>query len=504
MSTDTKGARSRWAGLTVLTLPVVATSMDVTILHIAMPTIGRELTPGPGQTLWILDIYGFLLAGLLIVMGNVGDRIGRRRLLLYGSAVFGAASVLAAFATTPEVLIVARALMGVGGATLMPSTLSLIRSLFPDPAERSRAIGIWTASLSGGIAFGPVAGGLLLEVMWWGSVFLINVPVVVLLILVVPRLVPEYRDTGVARMSTLDVVLSFAAILPIVWAVKTVAEDLAVTVAPVLAAAAGLAAGAALLARQPRARMPLIDVRLFRSPPFVGAVLGAGLAMFALVGLMLYNAQYLQLVHDLSPLTAAVAMLPIMGAVGAASVTAPALAARSGYAPVFAGGAVVAATGMALFAVAASGGGLATVIASGAAIGGGIAPMMTLATDVVVASAAPERAGAAAALSETSSELGAAMGIAVLGSVGTAVYRSGVLDGLPDALPGELGDVVGSNLGAALAVSERVPDQLGGVVVELARGAFVDGLVVASWAGVGVLGAAAVACGLLLRGRRVR
>ncbi|WP_092106502.1 MFS transporter [Brevibacterium sandarakinum] len=211
--------RSRWLSLAVLTLPVILTSMDITILHIAIPTITQELTPSPNQTLWILDAYGFLLAGLLIVMGNVGDRIGRRRLLLLGAALFGAASTLAAFAPAPTVLIAARALMGIGGATLMPSTLSLIRNMFTDPAERTRAIGIWTASLSGGIALGPIIGGLLLESFWWGSVFLLNAPVIVLLLVLAPRLIPEYRNPASARLDGFSVLLSFTAVLPVVWSI---------------------------------------------------------------------------------------------------------------------------------------------------------------------------------------------------------------------------------------------------------------------------------------------
>ncbi|GAA4430608.1 hypothetical protein GCM10023169_34190 [Georgenia halophila] len=266
LSPRSGGSRSRWLGLAVLTLPVVLTSMDITILHIAIPTITRELAPGPSQTLWILDAYGFLLAGLLIVMGNVGDRIGRRRLLVVGAGLFGAASTLAPFAPSPEVLIAARALMGTGGATLMPSTLSLIRNMFTDPAERTRAIGVWTASLSGGIALGPIVGGLLLEAFWWGSVFLINVPVVGLLLAIAPRLVPEFKNPVTARLDLLSVVLSFAAILPTVWAIKTTAEELAVTPPAAAGVGAGAIAGVVFLVRQRRLSAPLVDTGCSPTP----------------------------------------------------------------------------------------------------------------------------------------------------------------------------------------------------------------------------------------------
>ncbi|SDS03713.1 MFS transporter, DHA2 family, multidrug resistance protein [Brevibacterium sandarakinum] len=494
--------RSRWLGLAVLTLPVILTSMDITILHIAIPTITQELTPTPSQTLWILDAYGFLLAGLLIVMGNIGDRIGRRRLLLIGAAVFGAASTLAAFAPGPEILIAARALMGIGGATLMPSTLSLIRNMFTDPAERTRAIGIWTASLSGGIALGPIIGGALLEAFWWGSVFLINVPVIVLLLVLAPRFVPEYQSPASARLDMLSVLLSFAAILPVVWAIKTAAEELAFTAPAVVGLVAGVLAGTVFLIRQRRLEEPLVEVGLFANPRFSGAVLGAGLAMFSLVGVMFYSAQYLQLVAGLSPLIAAVAMLPIMAAVGGMSVLASVLVPRFGYPLIFGAGAAVAAAGMFTFSRVPVDDGLILAITASAFIGAGIAPMMTLATDVVVGSAPPARSGAASALSETAAELGAALGIAVLGSIGTALYQSRVLDGVPTDLPTEATGVVSSSLGAALSVAEQLPADAATHLNELARHAFTDGLGAATVTGGLVLIVTAIACPILLhRGR---
>lgn len=493
------GRRSRWLGLTALTLPVILTSMDITILHIAIPTITHELAPGPSQTLWILDVYGFLLAGLLIVMGNIGDRIGRRRLLLTGAAVFGTASILAAFSPTSEVLIGARALMGVGGATLMPSTLSLIRNMFTDPVERTRAIGIWTACLSSGIAIGPILGGLLLESFWWGSVFLINVPVIVLLLVIAPRLVPEYRGSSSARLDGLSVLLSFVAIMPAVWAIKVCAEELAVTPRAAVGLVIGVVAAGVFLVRQRRLRAPLVDVELFTNARFSGAVLGAGLAMFSLVGVMLYIAQYLQLVEGLTPFVAALAMLPVMVSVGVMAVLASALVRRFGHPVVFGTGAAVAGVGMIVFSRVPVEDGLAIAMVSSALIGAGIAPMMTLATDVVVGSAPPSRSGAASALSETAAELGAALGIAVLGTIGTVLYRARVLDGIPADVPGEAAEAVSSSLGAAMGVAEQLPSGVATHLVDVARHAFVDGLGAATAIGGLVLFAAAVVCPLLLR-----
>ena len=498
-----QGARSRWFGLTALTLPVILTSMDITILHIAIPTITHELAPTAGQTLWILDSYGFLLAGLLIVMGNIGDRIGRRKLLMIGATVFGLASALAAFSPTPEILILARSLMGVGGATLMPSTLSLIRNMFDDPVERTKAIGIWTASLSGGIALGPIVGGMLLEVFWWGSVFLINVPIIATLLIVTPRLVPEYRSSASTRLDLLSVVLSFAAILPIVWAIKSVAEELAMTPTSWAALFTGMVAGALFLLRQRRLAVPLVDLNLFANPRFSGAILGAGLAMFALVGVMLYKAQYLQLVAGLSPLIAGLAMLPVMVAVGTMAVLSSRLVQRFGYAAVFCAGAAVAAAGMLAFSRVPGSDGLSLAIVASAFIGAGIAPMMTLAADVVVGSAPPQRSGAASALSETSSELGAALGIAVLGSIGTAVYRGQLTDDLPGDVPPEAVEAIASSLGAAMSVAEQLPARAAEQLTELARGAFMDGLGSSAVVAGVILAVAAVVCPALIhRGRK--
>ncbi|MFC7376443.1 MFS transporter [Brachybacterium sp. GCM10030267] len=492
------GSSSRWLALAVLTLPVILTSMDITILHIAIPSITRELQPSSSQTLWILDAYGFLLAGLLIVMGNLGDRIGRRRLLMIGASVFALASALAAFSPSPELLILARALMGIGGATLMPSTLSLIRNLFTDPAERTRAIGIWTASLSAGIALGPIVGGFLLEEFWWGSVFLINVPVILVLLVAARVLVPEHRNHASPRLDFASVMLSFAGIIPFVWAIKIIAEDLRVSSAVLGALAFAAVAATVFIARQRRLSDPLVDMALFRGPRFSGAVLGAGLAMFSLVGVMLYNAQYLQLVVGLSPLPAGLALLPVMVGVASMSVLASVLVRRVGYPVVFGAGAALAAAGMIAFSRVPADDGLPLAVVASALIGAGIAPMMTLATDVVVGSVPPSRSGAASALTETAAELGAALGIAVLGSVGTAIYRSRLTDAIPADVPAGTADVVTSSLGAALEMAGHLPATAAGHLAEQARESFVDGLAVAALVGGVILAGAAVVCPVLL------
>ncbi|ACQ79628.1 major facilitator superfamily MFS_1 [Beutenbergia cavernae DSM 12333] len=491
--------RRRWWGLAVLLLPVLLTSMDMSILYLAIPSIAQALDPTASQMLWILDVYGFLLAGLLIVMGNVGDRIGRRRLLMLGAVVFGVASLLAAFAPSAPVLIAARALMGVGGATLMPSTLSLIRNMFPDDGERTRAIGIWTAGFAGGSALGPIAGGVLLEHFWWGSVFLVNVPVLVGLLIVTPLVVPEYRHPRPDRLDLFSAVLSLAAILPLVWAIKTVAEHGAVTPAALAAAGAGLACGAGFVARQRRLATPLVDVSLFASRRFSAALVAGSLAMFSLVGVMLTHSQYLQLVLELSPLTAALWLLPVLAAVGGFAVVATTLSSRVPSAAIVGVGAGVAAVGFVVFSGTPVDDGLARSVIGAALIGAGISGIMALATDLVVASVSPSRSGAASALSETANELGAALGIAVLGSVAAAAYRTSMSSGLPTDLPADAVAAVTSGLATALEVAARLPGDAAEALTELARVAFVDGLRASALVGAAVLAVLAVVAPILLR-----
>ncbi|RPJ59106.1 MAG: MFS transporter, partial [Acidobacteria bacterium] len=259
--------RREWIGLAVLALPCMLYSMDLTVLNLAVPSLSADLAPTATQLLWIVDIYGFLVAGALITMGTLGDRIGRRRLLLMGAAAFGVASVLAAFSVSAEMLIVTRALLGLAGATIAPSTLSLIRNMFHDPKQRTAAIGVWITSYSVGAAIGPLVGGVLLQHFWWGSVFLAGVPVMLLLLAVGPVLLPEYRDPAAGRLDLFSAGLSLASVLAVIYGLKRMAEH-GPGWLPAVSIVAGLATGAAFVRRQRRLLYPLIDLALFRIPAF--------------------------------------------------------------------------------------------------------------------------------------------------------------------------------------------------------------------------------------------
>jgi DHA2 family multidrug resistance protein-like MFS transporter len=472
MTVHPRATRRDWIGLAVIALPCLLYSMDLTVLNLAVPQLSADLKPSSAQLLWIIDIYGFLVAGSLITMGTLGDRIGRRRLLLIGAAAFGAASVVAAFSTSAEMLIATRALLGIAGATLAPSTLSLIRNMFLDPQQRTVAIGVWVTSYSVGGAIGPLVGGVMLQYFWWGSVFLIGVPVMLLLLVVAPILLPEFRDPKAGRLDLFSAALSLAAVLAVIYGLKRVAEG-GGGWWPALTILAGLALGVAFVRRQHNLADPLIDLRLFRSPAFSASLTLYMLATLVAFGAYIFIAQYLQLVLGLSPLQAGLATVPSMLGFVAGSNIVPWIARRVAPAFTMAGGLILAAAGFGLLTQVDGTSGLAVLIAGSVIYTLGISPVVVLATDLIVGSAPVERAGAASAISETSSELGGALGIAILGSIGVAVYRGAMADGVPLGVSTEASEVAKATLGGALAVAKQLPGQLGAELLSTARDAFV-------------------------------
>jgi MFS transporter, DHA2 family, multidrug resistance protein len=496
-----KAGRREWIGLAVLALACVVYAMDLTVLHLAVPHLSRDLEPSSAQLLWIADIYGFMVAGALITMGTLGDRIGRRRLLLLGAAGFALASVLAAFSTSAEMLIAARALLGIAGATVAPSTLSLIRNLFHDPGQRTFAIGVWITAYSLGGAVGPLLGGVLLEFFWWGSVFLLAVPVMALLLVLGPVLLPEFRDPEAGRLDLTSAALSLASVLAVIYGLKQLAQD-GVGLLPFLAILVGLALGLVFVRRQSRLADPLIDLRLFRVPAFSASLAVYTLGILVLFGSFFFIYQYLQLVLELSPLEAAVLTLPSFGSFILGSLLAPTIVRRVRPAYVMAAGLAIGAIGLLLLTQVEAEAGLPVLVSASVVYSLGLAPLFTLTNDLIIGTAPPERAGAASAISETGAELGGALSIAVLGTLGTAVYRTQVDDGIPAEVPAEAAESARDTLGGAVAASGDLPDALAAAVLDAARVAFTQGLQVVALASAVVAAVAAVAVAVLLRNVR--
>lgn len=475
-----------WIGLAVLTLPVLLVSMDFSVLYLAMPTIVNSLDPTATQQLWILDIYGFMIASLLITMGNIGDRIGRRRILLCGAAVFGGASILAAFAADPGALIAARALMGLGGATLMPASLALIANMFTDSRERARAIGIWTSAFAGGAAIGPVLGGLLLHQFWWGIVFLINVPVLAILFAAGPFILPEFRATSTEPFDILGVAFSLLGILPGVYAVKALA-----TAGPspqaIGAGVFSIVMLAVFLWHQSRAAAPLVNLSLFKNPLFSASLAVALVGMMAQGGIAYLANTYLQSVLGHDVLAAALAGLPMAVTVATFSIFADRVSRLLGPRFALAGSVLLAAVANIGFLALGTSSPIWMYMALSAVAGVGYGVQFALVTDVVVGAAPPEQSGAASGISETSFELGTALGLALLGSLSTAVFLSH-----------DDGHGFSDSLGETLKRTSEL-GEAGDATADAAKAAFVDGMHVSATAGGALLAILAVVVFVAMR-----
>ncbi|MFI2242253.1 MFS transporter, partial [Streptomyces chrestomyceticus] len=441
-----------WLGLAVLALPTIVIALSMTVLNLAVPHLSADLGPNGAQLLWIIDIYGFLIAGLLITMGTVGDRIGRRKLLVIGAAAFGASSLLAALSTSVAMLITARALMGVAGATLMPSTMSLIRTMFEDSRQRTVAISIWISSFTAGTALGPVIGGLMLEYFWWGSVFLLAVPVAVLLVVLGPVLLPEFRSPDQGRLDFTSVVILLVSTLSVVYGLKQFAVD-GLTAPPLLIFLAGAALGLFFVLRQRKLTTPLLDLKLFGNRSFSTSLGTLTLVVFAMSGTNFFVAQYLQTVAGLSPFRAGLIVVPNALANILSTMLTPLLARRIRAAYLMAGGLVLAATGLTILTQVGPDSGYGIIMAGGVVMSLGFGPTLSLGNDMIIGSAPPDKAGAASAISETGTDMGTALGIAIMGSIGTAVYRGELRDHLPRGIPEAAADAAQDTVGAAVATA---------------------------------------------------
>lgn len=485
-STPTTSSRRRWLAMAVLLLPVLLVSIDNTVLSFALPQISTTLAPSGPQMLWLIDIYPLVLAALLVPMGSFADRFGRRRMLLIGGAGFTAVSVIAAFAPTAEALIGARAAMGIFGAMLMPSTLSLVRNIFTDRNERRIAIAIWAAGFAAGAALGPIVGGFLLEHFWWGSVFLLAVPVLVPLLVLGPIFLPESRNPNPGRIDFPSIAMVFVAMGSLVYGIKSLAAD-GFTASALLIIAIGLVLGVLFVRRQLRLSTPMLDMSLFTHATFSGAVLVNLLSVFALVGFLYFASQDLQLVQGLSPMTAGLVLVPGLVAMVAAGLGSVPAVNRFAPATIVCGGLALSAVGYALIVVGA--GSLAVLMVAFVVLAVGIGATETVSNDLIVSAVPAEKSGAASAISETAYEFGAVLGTAVLGSILNAVYLSKMG-----------GDA--ETLGSAHATAHHLPADQAGSLVSAANDAFLSGVGVTASIGAVVMVAALVVAAKMLKSAR--
>ncbi|WP_026481888.1 MFS transporter [Agromyces subbeticus] len=491
-----RAPRRAWVALAVLMLPVLLVSVDNTVLSFALPAISRDLAPTAAQQLWIIDAYPLVLAGLLVAMGSAGDRFGRRRMLLIGSVGFALLSIVAAFAPTAEALIAARAALGFFGAMLMPSTLSLLRTVFADREQRRLAIAIWATGFAAGSALGPLVGGVLLEHFHWGSVFLLAVPVLVPMLVLVPLLIPESRDPAPGRIDVPSTLLSLAAMGPVVYGIKSLATE-GVSGVGIQAIVLGLFCGVWFVRRQLKSDSPMLDVRLFRQGSFGGAVLVNLFSVIALVGFLYFVSQHLQLIAGLSPVAAGLALLPGLVAMIIAGLVVVPIARRVRPRILVPIALLLSAAGYAVIALSATAESIAPVVIAFVLLGIGIGAAETVSNELILSSAAPEKAGAASAVSETAYELGAVLGTAVLGSILAAHFRTALE--LPAVLTTAQAAAARETLAGAIAVAEQLPAAIGEKLAASAALAFDEGVVITSFIGVALMVAAALVAAFALR-----
>ncbi|WP_030977253.1 MFS transporter [Streptomyces sp. NRRL S-1824] len=468
---------NRWVVLVVLCLSLLLVALDATVLHVAVPAVTEDLRPSAVGLLWIVDAYPLVCASLLILFGTLGDRVGRRRILLLGYALFAVASAVAAMADSPGVLIAARALLGVGGAMIMPATLSILRQVFPDRRERAVAIGVWTAVAAVGAAIGPVIGGFLVEHFWWGSVFLINIPLMALILPLGRLLLPESRGSDDGPWDVFGALMAAAGVLGVVLGVKRAGTGEGVFV---LSTLVPLFLGGALIVafvrRQKRRTHPLIDIGMFARPAFSTAVGCIVLAMLALVGLELIAVQYLQLVLGLSPLETGLRLLPLTFAAMAAGATGSYTLRRIGPRRMVGWGFVLTAASVLLLTLMGQHDRPGLLTVAFVVLGFGLQSTLFGAYESMLSEAPADRAGGAAAIGETSYQLGAGMGIALLGSVMNAAYTPGLAKLSGAGVPAEASTAASHSLGEAYQVASRLGGPLGEVLRSTARHAFVNGL----------------------------
>jgi EmrB/QacA subfamily drug resistance transporter len=498
--------RRRWGTLVVLCFSLLVIGIDNTILNVALPTLGRDLHASTSGLQWIVDAYTLVFAGLLLTAGSLGDRFGRKKALTAGLLIFGVGSILSAFSGSTGTLTATRALMGVGGALIMPSTLSILTNTFLDPRERARAIGIWAGVSGVGIAIGPVVGGWLLQNFWWGSVFLVNIPVVIIAIALGRVLVAESRDPSSPELDPLGAVLSIAGLTALLWSIIEAPSHGWTSMPIVVALLLAAVILTAFVTWELRSDHPMLDVRFFKNPRFTAASSAISLVFFALFGSLFLITLYLQSVHNYTALQAGLRIAPIAVALMISAPASAALVQRLGSKVVVATGLILAASGLALFATLQVHTGYPRVLLAILILGVGMGLTMAPATDSIMGSLPRAKAGVGSAVNDTTRQVGGALGVAILGSILSSTYASRMTTALSGhAVPAAAASAAKNSIGGALAVATAVGGDAGRALAAAARNAFVAGMhpAVLAAAAVALVGALIVIVFLPARAARV-
>jgi EmrB/QacA subfamily drug resistance transporter len=464
----------RWWALAVLCLSLLVIGIDNTVLNVALPALVRDLHASTSQLQWIVDGYTLVFAGLLLSAGSLGDRFGRKGALSIGLALFGLGSALSAFASSANVLIFTRAFMGIGAALIMPATLSLLTNIFADPVERARAIGVWAAVAGGGSAIGPVLGGFLLQHFWWGSVFLVNVPVALVALIVGRFLLPSSRDPSAPRLDPIGALASIAGLVALLWSIIEAPTngwgDPRVLV--------GFGMGAVLLVAfvwwELQCDHPMLDVRFFENPRFSAASSALAMVFFAMMGASFLITQYLQTVLGFSALEAGLRMLPMAVLLLCVAPVSPRLVERFGTKAVAGTGLLLGTVGLVFLSRVPVADGYPHLLVALIIISSGMGLVMAPATESIMGSLPPTKAGVGSAMNDTTRQMGGALGVAVLGSVLASAYRPAVSSRL-DALRVPASTVANArdSVGGAIAAASNLPASVRVAVGDAARHAFV-------------------------------
>ncbi len=492
----------RWWALAVLCLSLVLITLDNTVLNVALPTLVRDLHATTSQLQWIVDGYQLVFAGLLFSAGSMADRFGRKGTLQLGLLIFGVGTLASAFAGSAGLLIVTRSFMGIGGAMIMPSTLSILGTIFPDPSERTKAIAVWAAMASIGIAAGPVIGGVLLAHFSWGSIFLVNVPIVLLALVASGLLLPKSKDPSPGRPDPIGALLSVATLMSLVYAVIE-GPDHGWASAQILGTGiGGLVLLGVFIAWETRSTHPMLDLKLFRDRRFSIGASTLTLLYFSALGTYFLYTQHLQFVLGYSPLRAGVYTVPFAVVLVTVSLQTPRALARWGTGKVAGMGMMIAGVAALVRATANAHTGYPLLLVSLVVVGVGVGLTIAPSTASIMSSLPPHRAGVGSAINDASRQVGAAAGVAVLGSVWSSAYYSYLSKAPLAGVPASAVAASRSSVGAAFAAARNLPAAAGSNLVEAAKAAFVHGSNVANVAAALVAVGGAVTAVSLLRTRR--